>query len=668
MVLTRNPTATRSGQEQSALHPADFTNFSIDAPAEVHHQIESDFSKVAERFRSLVETTSDWIWEVDENGIYTYVSPHVRELLGYGPEEMLGRKPLDFMPAEEARRVQTLFGPITIAQKPFRVLEKTHQHRNGRLVVLETSGVPVFDAGGTFRGYRGVNRDITQRRKREQELVRLAAAVEQTADSIVITDVDGNIEYVNPAFERITGYSEAEALGRNPRILKSGNTPPGVYQDLWRTIKRGDIWVGQLTNRRKDGSCFDELVTISPLRDESGKIVNYVAVKQDRTAQLQLERQLQQSQRLEAIGQLAGGVAHDFNNLLTAILGYSELSLNRLNPDDRIAHNVHEIKKAAERAAALTRQLLAFSRKQILEPRILNLNSVVSDLNKMLRRLIGEDIDLVTRFAGDLKSVKADPSQMEQVLMNLVINARDAMPQGGKLTIETRNATLSAEYALRHQPIQPGEYVVLAVTDTGVGMDAETQTHIFEPFFTTKESGKGTGLGLSTIYGIVKQSGGYIWVHSEVGEGTSFKVYLPRVDAAADPESRQVRGPIEKGNETLLLVEDDSIVRRVTARLLKSAGYTVIEAESGKEALQAVSRHPEIALVITDVVIPEMSGGQLAEKLRRLTPDTRMLFMSGYTDDAVVRAGTVGLDIAFLEKPFTPQTLARKVRDVIEDR
>jgi PAS domain S-box-containing protein len=657
MVLTRNPTANHP-QEQSAPHPTEFSSFSIDAPAGVDHTSEA-------RFRSLVETTSDWIWEVDEQGIYTYVSPHVRELLGYRPEEMLGRKPSDFMPAEEAPRVQKVFGPITMAQKPFRVLEKTHQHRNGRLVVLETSGVPFFDARGRFCGYRGVDRDITERRRREQELVRLAAAVEQTADSILITDVDGNIQYVNPAFERITGYSEAEALGRHARLLKSGKNSPQVYEDLWRTVKHGDIWVGQLTSRRKDGTYFEQHVTISPVRDDSGKVVNYVAVKQDRTAQLQVERQLQQSQRLEAIGQLAGGVAHDFNNLLTAILGYSELSLRRLKPDDRIAHHVNEIRKAAERAAALTCQLLAFSRKQILEPRILNLNSVVSDLNQMLRRLIGEDIDLVTRFDGDLKSVKADPTQMEQVIMNLVINARDAMPRGGKLIIETHNATMGPGDTVHLRPLPEGEYVVLAVTDTGVGMDAETQTHIFEPFFTTKEFGKGTGLGLSTIYGIVKQSEGYIGVHSEVGEGTTFKMYLPSVDAVADPQSRPLHEPIETGSETLLLVEDDSSVRRVTASLLKSAGYIVIEAESGKEALYAFSKYPKIDLVITDLVMPEMGGRELAEKLRHLIPETRILFMSGYADDAVPSAENA---IGFLEKPFSPQTLARKVRDVIENR
>jgi PAS domain S-box-containing protein len=660
MVLTRNPTATHP-QDQSALHPTEFSNFSIDAPADVDHTSEA-------RFRSLVETTSDWIWEVDANGIYTYVSPHVRDLLGYRPEEMLGRKPLDFMPAEEARRVQTVFGPITMAHKPFRVLEKTHRHRNGSLIVLETSGVPVFDAVGRFGGYRGVDRDITERRKREQELVRLAAAVEQTADSILITDVDGNIQYVNPAFERITGYSEAEALGRNARLLRSDKNSSQVYEDLWRTIKRGDIWVGQLTNRRKDGTYFDQHVTISPVRDDSGKVVNYVAVKQDRTAQLQVERQLQQSQRLEAIGQLAGGVAHDFNNLLTAILGYSELSLRRLKPDDRIAHHVNEIRKAAERAAALTRQLLAFSRKQILEPRILNLNSVVSDLNQMLRRLIGEDIDLVTRFDEDLKSVKADPTKMEQVIMNLIINARDAMPRGGKLIIETHNATMSPGYNVHRQALAAGEYVVLAVTDTGVGMNAETQTHIFEPFFTTKECGNGTGLGLSMVYGIVKQSEGYIRVRSELGEGTTFEVYLPSVEAVADPQSRPLHEPIETGSETLLLVEDDSSVRRVTARLLKSAGYIVIEAESGKEALYAISKYPKIDLVISDVVMPEMGGRELAEKLRHLIPGTRMLFMSGYEDDAVLRAEVAEKEIGFLEKPFTPQTLTRKVRDMIEDR
>ena len=746
-----------------------------------------------ERFRNLVETTSDWIWEVDEAGRYTYVSPRIRDLVGYEAEELLGKTPFDLMPEDEARRIRAAFAEFIKERKPFRSLENTNRHKDGRDVILETSGVPVFDDAGVFRGFRGIDRDITERRQaeeavrtsearyralvdsnvigvhlantngeikdandkflemigysradleagrvrwdtmtppesraaddyikqqaltngfcppiekefvhkngnrvavrvtiammeanegdgitlveditdrkqKEQELLHLAAAVEQTADSIVITDIEGNIRYVNPAFERITGYSKQEAIGQNPRVLQSSKADESVYRDQWETITSGHVWSGQLTSKRKDGTLFEERVTISPVCDSSGATVNYVAVKQDITLQKQLEQQLQGAQRLEAIGQLAGGVAHDFNNLLMAILGYSDLALAKLDPNDRAANNVREIKKAGDRAAGLTRQLLAFSRKQILEPHVLDLNSVIDDVNKMLRRLIGEDIELITKCACDLGTVKADPTQIEQVIMNLVINARDAMPQGGRLMVETRNVTLDSDYTLQHQPVEAGEYVLLAVTDTGCGMDSETQARIFEPFFTTKEFGKGTGLGLSTIYGIVKQSGGYVWVYSEVGEGTTFKIYLPRVDEPVECiKADSTTETIKNGTGTVLLVEDDSSVREVTAQFLEAAGYQVLKADSGNEALAIVTEHAEeICLVITDVVMPEMSGRQLSERLAELIPKSRVLFMSGYTDDAIVRAGIGEKDIAFLEKPFTPQMLTRKVSEVLE--
>lgn len=539
---------------------------------------------------------------------------------------------------------------------------------DGATIFVSANITGVFDDLGELTGLHSHVIDITERKRAEAELARLVAAVEQTADSIVITDTSGNIQYVNPAFERITGYSEAEVLGQNPRILKSGKIDPSVYEDLWEAITRGEIWVGQLTNRRKDGTLFEEHVTISPVRDNSGRVANYIAVKQDISSQTQLEAQLRQSQKLEAIGQLAGGVAHDFNNMLTAILGYSDLSLARLKADDPVARNIREVKKAAERAAGLTRQLLAFSRKQILEPRILDLNYVVGDINKMLRRLIGEDIDLTTTLASDLGRIKADPTQIEQVLMNLAVNARDAMPRGGRLTIETQNVELNEEYAAKHQPTRAGEYVLLAVSDTGCGIDAETQAHIFEPFFTTKGIGKGTGLGLSTIYGIVKQSGGFIWVYSELDVGTTFKIYLPRLKDAADVEPPSISQPVvAAATGTVLLVEDDAEVRGLVARSLESSGYKVIESGNSTRALAIAHSYEErIDLLITDVVMPVMGGRELAERLAILRPGTRVLFISGYTDDAIVRHGIMDRDIAFLQKPFTPDSLLRKVAEVLQ--
>jgi nitrogen-specific signal transduction histidine kinase/CheY-like chemotaxis protein len=381
------------------------------------------------------------------------------------------------------------------------------------------------------------------------------------------------------------------------------------------------------------------------------------------------EEQLRQSQKLEAIGQLAGGVAHDFNNLLTVIGGYSSILLNKLDQDSSFRVSVEEIKKASDRASGLTRQLLAFSRKQILQPKILDLNIVVSELDKMVRRLIGEDIDLLAITDPHLGNVKADPGQIEQVLLNLIVNARDAMPAGGKLTIETANAFLSADYAHSHAALV-GPHVMLAVSDTGCGMDAELQKHVFEPFFTTKVTGKGTGLGLATVYGIVKQSDGHIWLHSEPGKGTSFKIYLPCVDEVVGDQANAAGMPlVAKGSETLLLVEDEDQVRRIVQEILEQQGYDVLTAANGEEALRLAEVHgSKIHLLLTDLVMPQMSGRELAEELTTLQPKLKVLYMSGYTDDAIVRHGLLDASLSFIQKPFDVATAARKVREVLDSR
>ncbi|HEY3348957.1 MAG TPA: ATP-binding protein [Thermoanaerobaculia bacterium] len=378
------------------------------------------------------------------------------------------------------------------------------------------------------------------------------------------------------------------------------------------------------------------------------------------------EESLRQSQKMDAVGQLAGGVAHDFNNLLTAILGYADLLASRPAIEGGAREEVAEIRNAGERAATLTRQLLAFSRKQVLEPVVLHVNDLVGDLEKMLRRLIGEDVDLVSILDPSVGNVRADPGQLEQVILNLVVNARDAMPRGGKLTIETANADLDEAYSQRHAAARPGRYVMVAVSDTGFGMDASTVEHIFEPFFTTKEKGKGTGLGLSTVYGIVKQSGGNIWVYSEPGKGTAFKVYLPRVDdAVAEGVSAEASPlPAAAANETILLVEDEESVRTLARRILVGHGYRVLEASGGEAALEAFRAHgARIDLLVTDLVMPDMAGTDLAARLNERHPDLRVLFMSGYTGDAAVRSGQLVQGRAFLQKPFTPAVLLRRVRD-----
>ncbi|MFQ5790095.1 MAG: response regulator [Acidobacteriota bacterium] len=503
-------------------------------------------------------------------------------------------------------------------------------------------------------------------RQRAAERIRLqSAALEAAASAIVITDDEGRIIWTNPAFWRLTGYGPEEAIGQTPRLLKSGQHDPAFYKNLWETILSGDVWRGEIVNRRKDGGLYTEEQTITPLRETQGKISHFIAIKQDVTERNNLQKQFLQAQKLEAVGQLAAGVAHDFNNLLTVVLGNSALLLSQLHAKDPRRHEIKQIGKAAERGASLTRQLLAFSRKQVLEPEVLGLNQVVADLQKMLRRLIGEDIELVTVLDPELGRVKVDPGQIEQVLMNLAVNARDAMPQGGRLTVETANQDLGEDYAATHVPVVPGRYVMLAVSDTGRGMDAKTQERIFEPFFTTKEDGKGTGLGLSTVYGIVKQSGGYIWVYSEPGQGAVFKIYLPRTEEAVPEPSRTARR-LHRGRETVLVVEDEEEVRATAARILRDRGYTVLEARDGQEALKiGEGESRTIHLIITDVVMPGMSGHRLAERLGESRPEMRVLYMSGYTDSTIVRHG-VSAGHQLLQKPFTPEVLASKVRQVLD--
>jgi PAS domain S-box-containing protein len=484
-----------------------------------------------------------------------------------------------------------------------------------------------------------------------------------------MTDPEGIITFINPEFTRLYGYGEEEIVGKvTPRILKGGNMQPEEYLVFWKTILDKRVARGEMLNRTKEGRLVSVEVSVNPILDEHGDITGFLAIQRDVTRRKQLEEQFRQAQKMEAVGRLAGGVAHDFNNILTVINGYSEVMLDQLKPENTHHKYASEIKKAGERAAGLTRQLLAFSRQQVLEPQVLDLNHVIANVHAMLKRLIGEDIDLVTVPRPDLGRVKADPGQIEQILLNLAVNARDAMPRGGKLSIETGNVDLDDSYTSGDFVVKPGPYVMLAATDSGTGMDAETQKRIFEPFFTTKEKGKGTGLGLSTVYGIVKQSEGYITVYSEMGHGTTFKIYLPRVDASAEvvrPVTTEVAGA--HPHETVLLVEDDTPIRRLIFDTLKSRGYNVLQAQNGDEAIQLAGRYLDpIQLMLTDLVMPGMSGRVLAERMVALHPESRVLYMSGYTDDAVIRHGGLGAGAAFLQKPFTPDAVANKVRQVLD--
>lgn len=514
-------------------------------------------------------------------------------------------------------------------------------------------------------------KQATETLREREELVQLL--LDSTAEAIYGIDLHGNCMLANPTCARLLGYADpAQLNGLNMHTLIHHHRPDGrpypeeecpivlaIHTRQGTHVKDEVFW-------RADGTKFDAEYFSYPMwrgKELVGAVVTFL----DTSHQRQLEEQLRQAQKMEAIGQLAGGVAHDFNNLLTIITGYSELLLQSTPPHDPNREFLEEIRKAGNRSASLTRQLLAFSRKQVLAPEVLVLNDVILDTEKMLCRVIGEDIHLATTLHPELGSVNADPGQLEQILLNLAVNARDAMPQGGRLTIETNNVVLDEEYARSHADARPGRNVMLAVTDTGIGMTEEVKRRLFEPFFTTKEPGRGTGLGLAVVHGIVKQSEGLIEVYSEPSVGTTFKIYLPCVDQGK-PVVNAGPSPAPRGTETLLLVEDEDAVRALTRFTLQQCGYTVLEASHGEEAIRVAANHREkIQLLITDVVMPCMGGRVLAERLLSLHPEMKVLYLSGYTDDAVIRHGILHEEVNFLQKPFTPNALAHQVRKVLKN-
>jgi len=529
--------------------------------------------------------------------------------------------------------------------------------------VVKRYAKPLPDGLGRFWRFR----DVTARVKADRFVHRVAQVVEQSPVTIVITDTAGNLEFVNPRFTQLTGYALEEALGQNPRILKSGLTPPKVFQDLWATITAGEVWVGEFQNRKKDGSLFWERATISPLRDPDGVITHYLGLKEDITHQKQLEQQLRHAQKLEAVGLLAGGVAHDFNNILQVINGYGTLVQMGQAPDDPHRKAMAEVLKAAERAAQLTHSLLAFSRKQVMNPRTVDLNTTVGNVEKLLRRIIGEDVQVVVTKAATPLTVHVDLGQIEQVLLNLATNARDAMPRGGCLAITTGLAQLDENFVVAHRFGKPGPYALLQVKDEGVGMDEDTRKRIFEPFFTTKELGRGTGLGLAMVYGIIKQHGGYITVESREGEGTTFQVYLPIVSSAPAEEAEHAFQGRVKGTETILVAEDEPAVRGIVEIILRKYGYTVLLAEDGQQAVEQFQAHrASIHLVLMDIIMPGKSGRQAYEEIRQDCPGVKVLFTSGYPADFIKSRGDLDQGMELIMKPVQPLVLLRKIREILD--
>lgn len=631
-------------------------------------RLEAEIRHAKKEWELTFDTIPDPVFVIDEDCRVHRANRAAAKLLGVEPAQLIGRFCYEV--------VHGTAEPVPDC--PHQRVLKTGREESGDLdgpsfgKIFHSTASPLQDPSGRLRGYVHVMRDVTERKRTEDALRRsetnYRSLILGATYGIFRCDVNGKFLTVNPALVAILGYqSEAAVLAVN--LITDVYQDPEEAARLLRQYRQTGRVDGVETEwNRMDGTLTPVRLSGRAVLGERGELEGFEVIAEDITERRRLEEQLRQAQKMEAIGRLAGGVAHDFNNLLTIISGYSQLLLARLSAEDALRGHVEQISNAGDRAASLTRQLLAFSRRQVLAPQILDLNAVVANTDKMLRRLIGEDVELKTVLDPELGRAKADPGQIEQVILNLAVNARDAMPQGGRLTIETANVSLDRAYARRHIGFQPGSYVMLAVSDTGHGMDAETQNHMFEPFFTTKEKGKGTGLGLATVYGIVQQSSGHIWVYSEVGHGTTCKIYLPRVhEAVQAAESPEPQAASLLGSETVLVVEDDEAVRPLVRGVLHSKGYTVLEASRGEEALAVCNQHPgPIHLLLTDVVMPQMNGRELAERLVPLHPEIKVLYMSGYTDDAVVLHGVLDSGAAFLQKPFTPEALARKVRDVLD--
>jgi len=616
------------------------------------------------RYRVLSEAAFEAIVLTDGGRILDANSRFL-EMLGYPLAELAGN----------------LFTNLVAAESPIKTVEQERRPGAGPVEFLlrrKDGTVVRVQPHSRIIPYKGrricviAMRDTTEEYRARETMQRLATAIEQTVEAIIITDAQGNIVYANPSFETITGYRLAEVIGQNPRFLKSGKHDETFYRDLWKTISRGDVWRGFFFNRKKDGAIYQEEATITPLKDADDNITSYVAVKRDVTHEVALKLQFLQSQKMEAIGRLAGGVAHDFNNRLTAITGYGEICLRRLPEGDPQRRNIEEILKAAERAGTLTRQLLAFSRKQVLELKILDLGELVANIQNMLHRVIGEDIELViSSEPAPLWPVKADPGQIEQVLLNLAVNARDAMPLGGKLILHTANVTVTEASDQEDLGVTPNHYVRLSVSDTGTGMTDEVKSHLFEPFFTTKEGGKGTGLGLATSYGIIKQSGGQITVASKPGSGSTFHIYLPRAGGEATTSKHTIvvqEAPRSRGNETIVLVEDEEAVRELCQIVLTELGYEVLNAENGVKALELFREQKDrrVDLLLTDIVMPQMGGRELAEQLRQSRPSLKILFITGYSAEAEEITQILSQQTFYLSKPFGGSDLGRKVREVLD--
>ena len=624
------------------------------------------------RKAAILRSALDCIITFDLDGRITEFNPAAERAFGYTQQEALGREMAELIIPESLReshrRGLALYNASTLGAMPGRRMELTAMRADGSEFPIELSiSRFMIDGKPMFTAYM---RDITDRQEAQRITSELAAVVAHSNDAIIACTLQGRIVSWNVGAERVYGYPSEEVIGKQLDML----IPPDrldEFPQALNTVKRGESLANYETVRlRKDTKRISVSLTESPIRGEGGRVTGLSSIARDITERKKLEEDLLQSQKMDAVGRLAGGTAHDFNNILTAILGYSDLIIGQIDERQWMYKHLSEIRKAADFAASLTHQLLAFSRRQPLFLRVFSINDTVNSMQKMLQRVIGEHIEIRTQLKADIGRLKADPSQLEQVLLNLCVNARDAMPKGGAISIETSDVTyfLDDFYSVNEMPA--GEYVKLTISDNGTGMTPEVKKHIFEPFFTTKDKGQGTGLGLATCYGIVKQSGGYITVDSHPGVGTTFSIYLPRVDETGEKSSiRKEVGQLPGGNETVLYVEDEITVRSLTAHVLRRLGYTVLEAGSGKQARDAIENHNgrHVDLLFSDVVLPDAGGKELADWMRETRTHTKLLFTSGYVDESILKRHGLEMGTAFLQKPFTPADLAKKVREVLDN-
>ena len=623
-----------------------------------------------EQFRAMFEMASVGMAQADPGtGQFLRVNEKMCAITGYPAPELLQLHVSQLTHPDDRQKDWAAFQRVAQGKAPDYQMEKRYRRKNGKVIWVNVNMTLVRNpAGQPFRTMATIE-DITDRKMVQEAHDRLAMAVEAAAETIVITDTAGAIVYANPAFEKSTGYLLAEVLGQNPRVLKSGKQDDEFYMQMWATLARGEVWSGHFINKRKDGTFYEEEATISPVRDAAGTIINFVAVKRDVTREVQLEAQFRQAQKMEAIGQLAGGVAHDFNNILGVIQMQADLLRLFGGLSGEQSESIEEIATSVQRAAALTRQLLIFSRREVFHPGELDLNETMAATSKMLKRMLGETIGMQLKLAAQPMLLHADAGMLDQVLMNLCVNARDAMPGGGQLVIETSGLEFD-ELALRQSAqARPGAFVCLSVSDNGSGIPPEILTRIFEPFFTTKPVGKGTGLGLATVFGIVEQHQGWINVHSVIHQGTTFRIYLPRRKGNGLIKSTPPPLPaMRRGHETILLVEDEPALRVAVRKALDQMGYRILEAPTGMKALEVWQENrDEISLLLTDLVMPDgMTGKDLAQRLRKENPQLKVIYMSGYGAEILGKDFSLTQNVNFLSKPFQARKLVEAVRECLD--